>query len=212
MKLSLFASCAPGIEPWLAREIRELELGNVARESWPTNIVQDIGGVRFEGDQLTMAHALVGLGLAARLLVRIASFKVTELSDLDAYVGRLSWTGWLKRDMPRVIRATAKKSRLYHSGAIEQRVTQAITRRMKDDPPQADVEDVQHRPLLLCEWTMTSAQSLWTQVAIRCTSAVIDLIQLTHRCVKIWLGRLYWRLHGIESVRCSTQCAARERC
>jgi putative N6-adenine-specific DNA methylase len=144
MKLSLFASCAPGIEPWLAREIRELELGNVARESWPTNIVQDIGGVRFEGDQLTMAHALVGLGLAARLLVRIASFKVTEFSNLDAYVGRLSWTGWLKRDMPRVIRATAKKSRLYHSGAIEQRVTQAITRRMKDDPPPADVEDVQH--------------------------------------------------------------------
>jgi putative N6-adenine-specific DNA methylase len=144
MKLSLFASCAPGIEPWLAREIHELDLGNVAHESWPKNIVEDIGGVRFEGDQLTLAHALVGLGLAARLLVRIASFQVTELSNLDTYVGRLSWTGWLKRDMPRVIRATAKKSRLYHSGAVEQRVTQAITRRMKDDPPQADVTDAQH--------------------------------------------------------------------
>ncbi len=142
MKLNFFASCAPGLEPWLEREIRELEMGSVAKESSPTKIVQDVGGVRFEGDQLTLAHALLGLGLAARLLIRIATFQVTELSNLDQYVGRLSWTGWLKRDVPRTIRATAKKSRLYHSGAIEQRVMQAITRRMKDNPPPVDVETI----------------------------------------------------------------------
>lgn len=142
MKLSLFASCAPGIEPWLEREIRELEMGTATRASSPKNIVQDIGGVRFEGDPLTMAHALVGLGLAARLLIRIATFEVTELSNLESYVGRLSWTGWLERDAPRVIRATAKKSRLYHSGAIEQRVMRAITRRMKDDPSPVDAEAI----------------------------------------------------------------------
>ncbi len=102
-------------------------MGSVARDSWPTSIVEDIGGVRFEGDQHTLAHALVGLGLAARILVRIAIFPVTELSNLDANVGRLSWSGWLKHDVPRVIRASAKKSRLYHSGAIEQRVMQGIT-------------------------------------------------------------------------------------
>lgn len=142
MKFSLFASCAPGIEPWLEREIRELEMGTAASESSPQNIVQDVGGVRFEGDELTMAHALVGLGLAARLLIRIATFEVTELSNLESYVGRLSWTGWLERDAPRVIRASAKKSRLYHSGAIEQRVMRAITRRMKDDPPPVDEEAI----------------------------------------------------------------------
>jgi putative N6-adenine-specific DNA methylase len=153
MKFSMFASCAPGLEPMLEREIRELELGTVAHtdihESSPKNIVQDVGGVRFEGDQLTMAHALVGLGLAARLLIRIATFQVTELSNLDSYVGRLSWTGWLKRDAPRVIRATAKKSRLYHSGAIEQRVMQAITRRMKDNPPPVDAEAIEQAASLV---------------------------------------------------------------
>lgn len=140
MKLSLFASCAPGLEPWLEREVRELGVGLIADDSLPTNIVEDIGGVRFEGDQWTLAHALVGLGLAARILVRIATFRVTELSNLDSHVGRLSWTGWLKRDVPRAIRASAKKSRLYHSGAIEQRVMQGITRRMKDSPPPVDDE------------------------------------------------------------------------
>lgn len=142
MKFSLFASCAPGIEPWLEREIRELEMGTAAGASSPKNIVQDLGGVRFEGDELTMAHALVGLGLAARLLIRIATFEVTELSNLESYVGRLSWTGWLERDAPRVIRASAKKSRLYHSGAIEERVMRAITRRMKDDPLPVDEEAI----------------------------------------------------------------------
>ena len=142
MKFSLFASCAPGIEPWLEREIRELEMGTAAGASSPQNIVQDLGGVRFEGDELTMAHSLVGLGLAARLLIRIATFEVTELSNLESYVGRLSWTGWLQRDAPRVIRASAKKSRLYHSGAIEQRVMRAITRRMKDDPPPIDADAI----------------------------------------------------------------------
>jgi len=134
MKLSLFASCAPGLEPWLEREIRQLNMCATGDESAPQNIAQDVGGVRFEGDQLTLAHALVGLGLAARILVRIATFPVTELSNLDSHVGRLSWTGWLKRDVPRVIRATARKSRLYHTGAIQQRVLQGISRRMKDRP------------------------------------------------------------------------------
>ncbi len=132
MKLALFASCAPGLEPWLEQEVIALGATPMLPESWPLNIAQDIGGVRFEGDEWTLAHALVGLGLAARILVRIATFRVTELSNLETYVGKLSWTGWLQRDVPRVIRATAKKSRIYHSGAIEQRVMQGITRRMKD--------------------------------------------------------------------------------
>ncbi len=142
MKLSLFASCAPGLEPWLEREVRELGTGTLDSGSWPTNVAEDVGGVRFEGDQWTLAHALVGLGLAARILVRIATFRVTQLSTLESHVGRLSWTGWLKRDAPRVIRASAKKSRLYHSGAIEQRVMQGITRRMKDSPPSVDEESI----------------------------------------------------------------------
>jgi putative N6-adenine-specific DNA methylase len=142
MKFSMFASCAPGLEPWLEQELRDLAAPPIAPESWPLRIAQDIGGVRFEGDQWTLAHALVGLGLASRLLIRIATFPVTELSNLEAHVGKLSWTGWLKRDVPRVIRATAKKSRLYHSGAIEQRVMQGITRRMKDNPPAVNDESI----------------------------------------------------------------------
>ncbi len=149
MKLSLFASCAPGLEPWLEREIQELGTGAIAAESLPTSIVQDAGGVRFEGDQWTLAHALVGLGLAARILVRIATFPVRELSTLDSHVGRLSWTGWLKRDVPRTIRASAKKSRLYHSGAIEQRVMQGIARRLKDNPPPVDAESIERAASLV---------------------------------------------------------------
>lgn len=171
MKLSLFASCAPGLEPWLADEVTQLlqrysiAAGDSHNNPLHTNqaptsqppVAQTVdsvidppvsvppvsvvaGGVQFSGDQQILAHALVGLGLASRVLVRIATFPVRELSTLQAHVARLPWSGWLLRGVPRVARVTCRKSRLYHSGAVEQRVLQGIAIRLNDGlgPPQLD--------------------------------------------------------------------------
>lgn len=93
------------------------------------------GGVETEGDATTLARLLVETGLSSHVLVRIASFPVKQLADLEGHVSRLPWSGWLKRNVPRRIRVTAQRSRLYHTGAIEERVARAITTRLGDAPP-----------------------------------------------------------------------------
>jgi len=66
--------------------------------------------------------------LAARVLVRIAEFPVRHLNELEKFVARLPWSDWLRPSEPVDIRATAKKSKLFHTGAIQQRVAQGIAR------------------------------------------------------------------------------------
>jgi putative N6-adenine-specific DNA methylase len=131
MRLAIFVSSAPGLEPLLAREVEAIA---------PARVVT--GGVETEGDRTTLARLLIETGLASHVLVRIASFPVRELRELEAHVGRLPWTGWLRKDEPRRVRVTAQRSRLYHTGAIEERVVRAIQQRLGDQPRQDELAAV----------------------------------------------------------------------
>jgi putative N6-adenine-specific DNA methylase len=124
----VFLACAPGLEPWLAREVRALSV----------EVTETPGGVELVCDRGTLARLLVEVGLASHALVRVARFPVRRLEELEAHVARLPWSGWLRRGVPRRVRANAQRSRLYHTGAIEERVARAITTRLGDAPPEAD--------------------------------------------------------------------------
>lgn len=121
--LHLFAACLPGLEPLLAAEIAALG----ARPC------SEAGGVGFEGDARLAMRANLELGLASHVLARVARFRVERFEDLEAHVGRLPWSGWIARGTPRCVRASCRKSRLWHSGAVEERVGRAIARRLGDD-------------------------------------------------------------------------------
>lgn len=148
MKLNLFASCAPGLEPLLEREVQTLA-GEPNASADPVSLRIVPGGVQFSGDEITLGRCLVGLGLAARLLVRIATFKVRELRDLEQHMHRLPWNGWLLKNVPRRIRVTARKSRLYHTNAIAERVLRGIQTRLGDQPSQALPQDASQMATLV---------------------------------------------------------------
>lgn len=122
MELAFFAACAPGLEPLLAIEVEAIAPGALAVP----------GGVEARGDRRTLARLLVELGLASHVLVRVASFRVRDLDGLESHVARLPWSGWVTRGVPRRVRATSSKSRLSHTGAIEERIARAITTRLGD--------------------------------------------------------------------------------
>ena len=127
MNLRLFASCAPGIEPLLAQEITDLIPSHYG-VTMPSNIEVVAGGVRFDGDRWTLGHALVGLGLAARILVRIEEFTVRHFNEFEKSLGLVDWSKWLRANEPFAVRASSKKSKLYHSGAITERVLRVVQR------------------------------------------------------------------------------------
>lgn len=128
MTWQIFASSAPGLERLLADEIHGLLPVDFHTSHRPSSIEVVPGGVSFGGSTETLGHALVGLGLAARVLVRVAEFPVRHLNELEKSVARLPWSDWLLPTEPVDVRASAKKSKLFHTGAIEQRVARGIER------------------------------------------------------------------------------------
>lgn len=137
-RLSVFVSCAPGLEPLLATELVSLLGDREEAKHVPTAVP---GGVELGCDREELARVLLECGLGAHVLVRVAQFPARELAALEQHVARLPWSGWLRRDIPRRVRANAQRSRLYHTGAIEERVYRAIAERLGDDPPEAEGDE-----------------------------------------------------------------------
>ncbi|GAB4138827.1 MAG: RNA methyltransferase [Planctomycetota bacterium] len=114
--MDLFASCLPGLEPLLEEEI--LRLGVPPRRLR--------GGVAFSGDLKTLFLAALRLGTASHLLLRCAEFHCRGLGELERKASKIPWARWLDPRLPRRVRAASAKSRLYHTGAIAERVARAV--------------------------------------------------------------------------------------
>jgi putative N6-adenine-specific DNA methylase len=126
--LDLFAACLPGLEPLLADELRRLG-------TEPTTVP---GGAAFAGDVALLRRAHLGLGVASHLLLRCGAFTCRHLGELRRKIAPLPFGEWLRADRPFAVRATASRSRLYHTGAIAQRVGQGIADALGVLPPAAE--------------------------------------------------------------------------
>ena len=131
-----FAVAAPGIAPFVAAELRALGLQ-------PTAV--DEAGVSFSSDAAGLYAANLHLRTASRVVIRVAQFRAAHFSDLEQQARGIAWERWVPRGATVAIRATSRKSRLYHSGGVAQRVFEAIAHRVTgvtrvehadDDPAQ----------------------------------------------------------------------------
>lgn len=132
-----FAACAPGLEPLLAGELRQLGLvgsgstagdASASRDSSPNAI--SAGGVAFEGSLDALYRANLCLRTASRVLVRLGDFYAAGFPELHKKAGRLAWERFLKPGQSVDLHVTCHKSRLYHSGAVAERVLAAIGDRL----------------------------------------------------------------------------------
>ncbi|MEO6596341.1 MAG: class I SAM-dependent RNA methyltransferase, partial [Planctomycetota bacterium] len=113
---ALFAACQPGLEPLLARE-----LGALGAESKPL-----AGGVAFTGDVVLAMRCCLWLGTASHVLLRLAAFPCRALGELQRKAAQLPWSDWLRPQIPVDVRAAARGSRVFHTGAIVERLEHAI--------------------------------------------------------------------------------------
>ena len=119
--LTLFAISTPGLESVTAGELKNLGVSEV-------DVV--FGGVGFSGSRHILYKANLHLRTAARILLRLGSFRATKFVELRRKAGRLPWEKYFSPGQPVVMRVSCHRSRLIHSQAVEERVLGAVADRL----------------------------------------------------------------------------------
>lgn len=116
-KFEIFLSAPPGLELALKAEV--LEAGFKKPKAVP-------GGVVFRGKWPDVWRANLELRGAGRVLARIGGFRTTHLAHLDKTARAFDWGKVLRPDVPVRVEASCRRSKVYHEGAVVERVAGAI--------------------------------------------------------------------------------------
>lgn len=112
-QVELFTITAPGLEGLLAREIAGLGIK-------PGEIVS--GGVTVSGTTNDIHRLNLHSRLANRVIVRIAEFHASSFHELERRAKKIAWQRFVEKGQPVRFRVTCRKSKLYHSDAVAERL------------------------------------------------------------------------------------------
>jgi putative N6-adenine-specific DNA methylase len=116
-RVDAFAVCAPGLEAMLLDEVSRLGVGRpVARH----------GGVSCSATWPQVWAMNLQLRTATRVIVRVARFDADGFESMRAGVRRVQWQAWLPEDARVDITVSATASKLFHTGAVQERVAEAM--------------------------------------------------------------------------------------
>jgi putative N6-adenine-specific DNA methylase len=110
--LNIFAITAPGLEAVCAAELRAMGIAGAAEP----------GGVAWTGTVEDLYRANLWSRTASRIVVRAATFRARSFIELERHAKRIPWERWVSKGRPVRVRVTSKKSKLYHEGAIAERI------------------------------------------------------------------------------------------
>jgi putative N6-adenine-specific DNA methylase len=127
----LFASCQPGLEPFLIEEL--------ARQHVDATAVP--GGANFTGNIQTVMRACLWLGTASHVRIRLAQFRCRALGELQRKAAELPWREWLTGRVPVALTSRSRRSRVYHTGGISERIYNAIGGALGGPPKLARDDD-----------------------------------------------------------------------
>jgi len=104
----------------VAAELERAGLGECATEE---------GGVTFRGGARELYRANLHLRVASRILVRLATFRATAFHELERNAKRIGWSDFFPPGARVRLRVTCRKSRLYHSDAVAERIAGVLSAR-----------------------------------------------------------------------------------
>jgi putative N6-adenine-specific DNA methylase len=119
--LPTYAVVAPGLEEVAAAELTRLGASVEEREA---------GGLAFRAGPELLADVNVGARTVSRILVRLAEFPVRALGELERRARQVPWERMVAPGTPVRFRVTCRKSRLYHTGAVAQRLAEGLLHRV----------------------------------------------------------------------------------
>jgi putative N6-adenine-specific DNA methylase len=128
-RLTYFAAAAPGLESALHQELARLGFDATLTE----------GGVTGNVSLPELQDLHLRSALAESVRVRLKEFVARDFATLESGLERLPWHAYLVRGAAVEIRVTCHKSRLIHSDAVRERVSNVLERRLgvpRANPPE----------------------------------------------------------------------------
>ena len=104
--------CDANVYPPMSDQLRALGIGGRAEP----------GGVAWEGTAEEVYRANLWLRTASRVVVRVGTFRARTFFELERHAKKLPWERWVARGRSVRLRVTSKKSKLYHEGAVAERL------------------------------------------------------------------------------------------
>lgn len=114
---------APGLAELVAAEV--VALGITPREVTPS-------GVSVSVDDAGLFSLNAQLRIASRVIVRLAEFSARDFATLEKQAARVAWARVIAAGSSVRLRVTCRKSRLYHSDAVAERVARGIAGAVPD--------------------------------------------------------------------------------
>lgn len=132
MSFEIFLATAPGLETALYDEVRKKGFKKAKATK---------GGVTIEGGWPEIWRANLWVRGASRVLARVTSFKVFHLKDLAALTREVVWSDILNPEHSFRVEVSCSKSRIYHSGAAQERIGRAISDSLNIAPsPESEIK------------------------------------------------------------------------
>lgn len=107
-----FTVCAPGLETIVVAELAKLGVNGNATH----------GGVNASMTSAQLMSANLRLRTATRVLVRIARFPADGFDTFGEGMAKIDWQPWLSEDTQIDVNVSSSQSKLYHTGAVQERV------------------------------------------------------------------------------------------
>jgi putative N6-adenine-specific DNA methylase len=118
-RLPCLAVTAPGLAPLAEQELRAIGIR-------PDAVAPE--GVSFRASPDRLYAANLWLRTATRIVVRVASFRAESFAELERRARKVAWSRYITAGAGVRIRVTCRKSRLYHSDAVAERIAGAVER------------------------------------------------------------------------------------
>ncbi len=119
---AFFATCAPGLEPLLHAEVRELGLSRSERQ---------VGGVRFHGSLADAWRANLALRTAVRVLLELVRLPAGDGDELHRGALEVPWEELILPEGTLAVRASGHSDTLRNTMFVAQRVKDAIVDRLR---------------------------------------------------------------------------------
>lgn len=137
-RVDAFVVAARGLEPLVLDEVVRLGVR-------PARAVR--GGIECAVTWRQVWALNLRLRMATRVLVRVASFAADGPGTLEAGLRRIDWAAWLPLDAVGVQATCDGSSGLFHSGAVEDRVRDSISRAGRTVRPATSAGDAADAPM-----------------------------------------------------------------